>query len=216
MSARAAHHGLEIIIRLDDLDQAILGGAVAAIGVGMVLLHQRLVFCLHGFQRRVGPEPHHLQRLALGVHHFPGLRLGLAGRAARTRPPAATAVELAEHAERIGSTFQIALGAWLALLAAVGAHLPGRTMAGQRILLVARGGVGIHALEKIVGLVVFADMVQAEVPVLLGILAALGGAVRTLVLAIRPFAHGGFFARLRLLLRAQLVGLDANGVEEFG
>src|ERR1700731_2679287 len=86
---RAAYHRLEIIIRLDDLDQAILGGAVAAIGVGMVLLHQRLVFRLDGLERRVGTEPHHLQRLALGVEYFSGFDLGLGPRA---RPPAATAI----------------------------------------------------------------------------------------------------------------------------
>src|SRR5467141_4685680 len=85
-SARAAHHRLEIIIRLDDFDQAVLGGAVAAIGVRMVLLHQRLVFGLDGLERRIGAEPHHLQRLAFGVEYFSGFDLGLAG-AARARPP---------------------------------------------------------------------------------------------------------------------------------
>ena len=75
----AANHRLEIIIRLDDLDQAILGGAVAAIGVGMVLLDQRLVFGLDGFERRIRTEPHHLQRLALGIEYFSGFDLGLAG-----------------------------------------------------------------------------------------------------------------------------------------
>ena len=88
-------------------------------------------------------------------------------------------------------------------------------MAGQRILLVTRNRVCIHALEEIVGLVVFADVIETEVPVFLVIGPALGRAVRPLVLAVRPFAHGGGFARLRLLLRGQLVGLDANGVEEF-
>src|SRR5258708_14645062 len=98
-SARAAHYRLEIIIRLDDLDQAVFGGAVAAIGVGMVLLHQRLVFRLDGLQRGIGTESHDLQRLALGVEYFPGFDLGLAGGTARTRTPAAAAVELAEHTE---------------------------------------------------------------------------------------------------------------------
>ena len=59
-------------------------------------------------------------------------------------------------------------------------------MAGQRILLVARDRIGIHALEEIVGLVVLADVVETEVPVLARVLAALGGAVRPLVLAARP------------------------------
>src|SRR6266851_778947 len=117
-SARAAHHGFKIIIRLDDFDQAIFGGAVAAIGVGMVLLHQGLVFRLDGLERRVRTEPHHLQRLALGVEYLSGLDLGLAGGPAWTRPPAAATVELAEHAERIGRAFQIGLGTALAPLGA--------------------------------------------------------------------------------------------------
>src|SRR6202165_6246929 len=87
-SACAAHHGFKIIIRFDDFDQAIFGGAVAAIGVGMVLLHQRLVLRLDGFERCVGAEPHYLQRLALGVEYLPGFDLGLAGGPALTRPPA--------------------------------------------------------------------------------------------------------------------------------
>src|SRR6202051_3271132 len=131
-STRAAHYRLEIIIGLDDLDQAILGRAVAAIGVGMVLLHQRLVFGLDGFERRIGAEPHHLQRLAFGVEYFSGFDLGLSGGAARARPPTAAAVELAEHAERIGRAFEVGLGAALALLGAgIGTPLPGRTMAGN-------------------------------------------------------------------------------------
>src|ERR1700738_2686351 len=216
--ARAAHYGLQIIIRLDDFDQAIFGGAVAAIGIGMVLLHQRLVFRLDDLERRIRTEPHHLQRLALGVEYFSGLRLGFVANArARTGPPAAAAIELAEHAERVGRAFQIGFRAALALLGAgVGAHLPGRTMAGQRILLVTGNGVGIHAGEEIIGLVVLADVIETEVPVLPVVGPALGRAVRSLVLAVGPFAHRGCFARGRLLLRAQLVRLDANGVEEFG
>ncbi len=89
-------------------------------------------------------------------------------------------------------------------------------MAGQRILLVARDGVGIHALEEIVVLIVFADVIETEVEVLARVLAALRRAVRALVRAARPLAHGGFLARLRLRLRTYLVGLDANGIEEFG
>src|SRR5258708_1791541 len=70
----------------------------------MVLLHQRLVFRLDGLERRIGAEPHHLQRLALGVEHLSGLDLGLRIRAG---PPAAATVELAEHGERIGGAVQI-------------------------------------------------------------------------------------------------------------
>src|SRR5258708_9001569 len=94
-SARAAHHRLEIIIRLDDFDQAVFGGAVAAIGVGMVLLHQRLVFRLDGLERRIGAEPHHLQRLALRVEDLSGFALGLGARTG-TGPPAPAPVDLTE------------------------------------------------------------------------------------------------------------------------
>src|SRR4029079_7514911 len=210
---RAAHHVLEIIIRLDDLDQAVLGGAVAAIGVGMVLLNQRLVLGLDVLEAGFGGETHHLQRLALGVHHLAGFGLDLG---ARSGAPAAAAVKLGEHAEGIGGAVKILSGLLALLAGGVGAHLPGRAMAGQRVLLVARDGVGIHALKEVVVLVVLTDVVEAEVKILPRILPALRRAMRALVLAARPLAHGGFLARLRLLLRAQLVGLDANRIEEFG
>src|ERR1700728_4171087 len=170
----------------------------------MVLLHQCLVFGLHGLKRRVGAEPHHLQGLALGVENLPGFNLGLST-GARSGPPAPAAIEFAEHAERIGRSFEIGLGTALALLAGIGTHLPGRTMTGQRILLVARDRIRIHAGEEIIGLVIFADVVEAEVPIFLVIGTALWRPVRSLVLAVRPFAHGGFFSRLRLLLGAELV-----------
>src|SRR5215813_3489938 len=86
--------GLQIIIRLDDLAQLILGGAVAAVGVGMMALHQLLEARLDLAALGVGLEPERMQRLALGVAH--GAPLGLA-RVGLARPPA----QLAEHAERI-------------------------------------------------------------------------------------------------------------------
>ena len=148
------------------------------------------------------------QRLALGVHHLAGLGLRL--RTARPGAPTAAAVELGEHVERIGGGIETAL-----LLAVVGAHLPGRTVTGQRILLIARDVVRIHALEEIIGLVVLADVIETEVPILARILAALRGAVRALVLATRPLAGHSLLAGLRLALRTHLGRLDANGVEEF-
>jgi hypothetical protein len=89
-------------------------------------------------------------------------------------------------------------------------------MTGQRILLVTRNRIRVHTGEEIIRLVVLADVIETEVPVFLVVGTTLGRAVRPLVLAVGPFAHGGCLARLRLLLRRQLVGLDANGVEEFG
>src|SRR5262249_22475531 len=116
--------------------------------------------------------------------------------------------------ERISRGVQIGI-AIATLAAAIGAHLPGRPMAGQRILLVTRDSLCIHAGEEIVRLVIFANVVEAEVPVLARVLAALRGAVRALVLAVRPFAFDGCIARLRLLLRALPLRLHANGIEEF-
>src|SRR6202041_558497 len=151
-----------------------------------------------------------------GIEDFTGFDLGLAGGTARTRSPAAAAIELAEHAEGVGGGFQVGLGAALAFFrAGIGAHFPGRAVAGQRILLVSRHRIRVHAGKEIVGLVVLANVIETEVPVFLVIGAALGRAVRPLVLAVGPFAHRGFFTRLGLLLRAQLVGLDTDGVEEF-
>src|SRR6202030_1374972 len=155
------------------------------------------------------------QRLALGVEYFPGFDLGFRT-GARAGPPAAAAIELAEHAEGIGRTFQVGLRAALALFGAgIGAHLPSRAVAGQRILLVPRHRIRVHAGKEIVGLVVFANVIETEVPVFLVVGTALRRAMWPLVLAVGPFAHGGFFARLGLLLRAQLIGLDTDGVEEF-
>ena len=89
-------------------------------------------------------------------------------------------------------------------------------MTGQRILLVARDGLVVHAGKEIIRLIILAHMIEAEVPVLARIGPALWRAMCTLVLAVGPFAQLRGFARLRLLLRGRLVGLDANGVEEFG
>src|SRR3954451_7221918 len=75
LPSAGANDCLEIIIGLDDFDQAILSRAVATIRIWMMLLDQRLVFRLYHFERRVGAEPHHLQRLALGVEDLSCFRL---------------------------------------------------------------------------------------------------------------------------------------------
>src|SRR5262249_20298541 len=152
-----SHHRLQIIIRLDDLDQPILGRAVAAVCVGMMLLYQRLVFQLDFLKRRVGTEPHHLQGFPLCVEDFSRFSLRLS---AGTGAPAAAAVELAEQAERIGGTVEIGGGGVLAFAAsAVGPHAPSGAMAGQRILLIARDRLGVHARKEIVGLVVLTNVI---------------------------------------------------------
>ena len=85
----------EIIVRLDDLAQAILQRAVAAIGVGMVALHQFLEARLDLGRGRVDLQPERVERLALGIANRAGFRRGPLG--ARPRP----APEFAQHLERI-------------------------------------------------------------------------------------------------------------------
>jgi hypothetical protein len=88
-------------------------------------------------------------------------------------------------------------------------------MTGHGVLLIARHRVSVHAGKEVVGLVVLADVIEAEVPILIVLRAALGRTVRALVGTIRPFAGDRGLTHL-LLLRARLVRLDANGIEEFG
>ena len=76
--------------------QPIFGGAVAAIGIGMVPLHQRLEPRLDLGRRGIDLEAKRVERLALGIAHDAALppRAGLSRRAAR-------AAESPEQAERI-------------------------------------------------------------------------------------------------------------------
>src|SRR5215467_2567139 len=198
--------GLQIIIRLDDLAQLVLGGAIAAVGVGMMALHQLLEARLDRGTLGVGLEPEGVQRLALGIAHRAALRL--LPRVGRARPTA----ELAEHAERIVGALvaeEPARARLAGSLAAHHAHLPGRAMAGDRVLLIARDRVLAHAGEKIVGVIVLAHMIETEPPVLALLRAPLRRPVRRRVGAARPFAgrHG-------IAQPAILVGLDANSVEQ--
>ena len=48
----------------------------------------------------------------------------------------------------------------------IGAHFPGRTVSGQRVLLIPQHGFVAHAVKIIVGCVIFADMVEAETKIL--------------------------------------------------
>src|SRR5690349_20350273 len=172
----------------------------------MVPLHQLLEARLDLAALGVGLEPERMQRLALGIAHSAPLRLARIGLA---RPPA----ELAEHAERIIGALvaeEAPARARLAgALAADHAHLPGRAMAGDRVLLIARDRVVAHAGEKIVGVVVLAHMIEAEAPVLALFTTTLWRPVGSPVGAARPLAgrHG-------VAQPAVLVGLDANAVEQ--
>src|SRR5262245_42829184 len=60
---------LQIIVGLDDLAQLVLAGAVAAVRVGMVPLHQLLEARLDLIALRARFEAEFVQRLAGGVVH---------------------------------------------------------------------------------------------------------------------------------------------------
>src|SRR5262245_40610356 len=75
---------LEVIVSLDDLPQLVFGGAVAAVGVGMMAFHQFLEAHLDLGSRCRLLQPKSMKRLAFGVMHR-SAPLGLAGlRRART------------------------------------------------------------------------------------------------------------------------------------
>ena len=87
-------HRFQVVVGLDDLDQPLLGGAVAAIGVRVELFHQRLEANFHLLRGGADIEAEPVERLALGVADLPGLgfRLLLGAQA------------FAEDLERIGAT----------------------------------------------------------------------------------------------------------------
>src|ERR1044072_1298155 len=60
---------LEIIVRLDDLDEAVLGRAVSAVRIRMMALHQFLEARLDLDRGRIDLEPERIERLAFGVVH---------------------------------------------------------------------------------------------------------------------------------------------------
>src|SRR5258705_6829057 len=87
--------GFQVFIRLDNLAQLVLGGAVAAIGVGMVAFHERFETSLDVLRRGAGVEAECIERLAFGIVHGAGLSPPVG--TSRTCRPA----ELTEHAKRI-------------------------------------------------------------------------------------------------------------------
>ena len=82
-------------------------------------------------------------------------------------------------------------------------------MADDRLFLVAGDVVLAHASEEIVGVVVLANMIEAEAPVFVLARAALGGAVGR-----GPVAAGPFTAWVLGAQPTILVGLDPYAVEQ--
>ena len=88
-------------------------------------------------------------------------------------------------------------------------HFPGRTVAGDRVLLIFRDRVVAHAGEEIVRIVVFAHVLEAELPILAGAQPAFRRAVRRRRGAVRPLA-----SRKLRAAAAVLVGLDPDPIKE--
>src|SRR5262245_6307750 len=173
----------------------------------MMALHQRLEPGLDLLRCDVAFEPERLERLALGISH----RAGLGAR--RIGPGSGGAAELPEHAERIYGAVELRLEARRARPrrrpAAVHAHLPGRAVADHGLLLVAGNVVRVHAGEEIITVVVLADMIETELPVLALAQPPLRRTMRRRRLAVRPFASRALGAQSPIL-----VGLDPDPIEQ--
>src|ERR1700678_1824120 len=186
--AKSAESGLlEVAIGLDDLAQLIFRGAIAAIGVGMMAFYQFLEPRLDVGAGGTVLQSERVQRLALGVAYGAPLGLG-----PRLRGAGTWAAELPQEIERIvGADALDKRPASLSLGAALAADHPdppGRKMPGERILLKTRHRIVAHAGEEIVGLVIFADMIEAEPPIFALAVASLRRPVGRRLGAIRPIA----------------------------
>src|ERR1700719_3206742 len=184
--AKSTESGLlEVAIGLDDFAQLIFRGAITAIGVGMVAFHQLLEPRLDVRTGRAILQPERVKRLAFCVAH--GAPLGLGARLCRT---GARTAELPQDAETILETETfVKRSTGLSLgtaLAADHPDPPSRKMSGERVLLKARNRVVAHAIKKIIGLIVFAGMLQAEPPVFAFAIAALRRPVARRLRAVRP------------------------------
>src|SRR5581483_2234493 len=204
--ASAIAYGFQIVVGLNNGAQAILRGTVAAIGVGVVALHQ-------GFEPRLDIgfcgtvlKPQGMQCLALGIAHH-----ALLGpwTLALVTPTHALALE---NIEGIGSAAKPVGGAAPRLGAtadrAIHSDLPRRPMASDRFFLIGGDSVVAHAGEEIIRVVVFAHMREAKAPVFALVLPALGRAMGGRRLAAAPFAD-----RICPPQPALGVGLDPDSIK---
>src|ERR1043166_741819 len=205
-SASAKADGFQVVVRLDDLAQPVLAAPVAAVGIGVMPLHQQLEPSLDVGSLGVTFQPQRIERLALRVADRPVL-------AWLFRAWGCPAAELREHAERIGGPIERGEPSGtctrLTGLLAVLAQLPGRPMAGHGILLEPCHRIIAHPGEIIVGMVVLAHVFEAEAPILALAQPSLGGAVRGRAVAARPSAGRTVGAAPPVLAR-----LDPDAVEK--
>src|SRR5262249_60830551 len=93
--------------------------------------------------------------------------------------------------------------------AAIHPHLPGRAMTDDSVLLIPGDVLRGHSGKKIVGMIVSANVLQAEPPVFPFAHPSFWRAVGRRRLAVRPFA-----GRVLAAKPAILVGLDPDAIEE--
>src|SRR5882757_9781144 len=135
------------------------------------------------------------QRLALSIADG-ARRLGLLGLRA--------GAEFAKHIERVARRISAEFGAGMI----AGAHLPGRAMSRDGVLLILEDRVIAHAGEVIVGVVVLADVLDAETPMLVLARPSFGRPMRCRVGTALPVAARPVWPRTAIL-----TGFDANAIE---
>ena len=205
----AKSDGFQVFISLDDFAQLVLGGAVAAIGVGMVALHQRFERVLTSSTDAPASSPSASSALrsalwTVRAHARRSLRRAPLGPPnSRNTPkgssaPAISGWKRAERERDVGR-------------AAVHAHLPGGAMADDRLFLILGDVVGVHPGKEIVRLVVLPHVIQAEPPIFSLAQPPLGRAVGCGRLAVRPIAGRGLGMQPTVF-----VGLDPDAVEQGG
>src|SRR5262245_36512436 len=196
----------QIVIGLDYFAQLVLRGAVTLVVVGMEPLYQLLEAGLDVGLGRAVLEIKLAQALPLGALEGPLRRpaLGLGG-------------ALGEQSERVvgGKAVRKAAGP-LALAGlsiarpGIDPERPGRAVADDIFLLVLGDRFVGEPGEVIVGLVVFAHMIEAEAVILPLEPSSLGRRIEAGLLAAGPVAR-----RIGVAQEPVLVGLDPQAVEEF-
>src|SRR5262245_52498744 len=168
----------------------------------MMAFHQDLESGLDFDGAGVRLQAEHVERLALGVAHQTAV-----GRAAlRMGACGPCLLEQTERIVREKLPTRIVRSA--SRVFAVHADFPGRTMAGDRLLLITGDRILAHSGKKIVGMIVFAYMVETKPPIFALAQASLGGAMGSILMTIRPIAN--WIGSLRAVLRR----LHADAIEQ--
>src|SRR5215218_4976301 len=168
--------------------------------------HQELETSLDVGRLGIDVEPQRVERLALGIADGPAL--GVLG------PCLLLAAQFREHAEGVGRGAEPgkrpAVSGLRARMLAALPELPGRTVAGDGVLLEPGHRFVAHPGEIIVRMVVLAHMFEAEAPIFALAQPPLGGPVRRRTGAARPLTAGQISARPPVL-----TWLDPDAVENW-